>query len=137
MELSLRRYLISAVKWLSLFIAMQALIIICLIFEVGKRGSIITASIISFLILLPFGIYYLFLFFYFKKKIKTAVPAEAVITNWAAGSFRYTGKVILNLDGKEYETASYFSQQEAKETVGKTVVYTIIDETLFIYEIKD
>jgi hypothetical protein len=137
MELSLKRYLISAVKWLSLFIAMQALIIICLIFDFGKRGSLIISGIITFLFLLPFGIYYLYLFLFFKKKIKGVSPEEAIITNWQAGSFRYTGKLILNIDDKEYSTASYFSQEEAKSTVGKTVLYTIIDDTLFIYKIKD
>ena len=137
MEFSLKRYLIKAIKWLSAFIIIEALIVLSFIFDLGKRGSIIMAGVITLLFILPIGLYYLASFFFFKKKIKGVIPEEAVITNWQAGSLRYTGKLILTIDDKEYSTASYFSQEEAKSTVGKTVAYTIIDETLFIYKIKD
>ncbi len=53
------------------------------------------------------------------------------------GFFRYTGAVIIKTDDKEYSTSAYFSQEEAKEMVGKKVSYAIISDTLFIYEIKE
>ena len=75
--------------------------------------------------------------FVFKKKCESATPVDGVIANWEAGFFRYTGAVIVNVDDKEYSTSAYFSNEEAKEMVGKTVSYAIISDTLFIYEVKE
>ena len=77
------------------------------------------------------------MFFVFKKKCESATPVDGVIANWEAGSFRYTGAVIVKVDDKEYSTSAYFSNEEAKEMVGKTVSYAIISDTLFIYEVKE
>ena len=73
----------------------------------------------------------------FKKKCESVTPVDGVIANWEAGFFRYTGAVIVKVDDKEYSTSAYFSNEEAKEMVGKTVSYAIISETLFIYEVKE
>ncbi len=137
MKLSLKRYLLSAIKWLSAFLGLEILICLFYLLDTKKSSSFIIINVMNFVILLPIGIYYLSLFFFFKKKCKDLTPKEAVVANWAAGSFRYTGKIIVKQDEEEYSTASYFSQEEAKNLVGKTVLYAIISDTLIIYEIKE
>ncbi len=77
------------------------------------------------------------MFFIFKNKCQKIVPADGVITNWEQGFYRYTGSVIIKLNDNEYSTSAYFSTDECKELVGKSVSYAIINETLFIYEIKE
>ena len=77
------------------------------------------------------------MFFVYKNKCKNFTPVEGVITNWEAGFYRFTGGVIIKVDDKEYSTSAYFSNEECKELVGKSISYALIDETLFIYEIKD
>ena len=77
------------------------------------------------------------MFFIFKNKCKSSDVAEGVVANWQTGFYRYTGSVIVKVDDKEYSTSAYFSHEECKELVGKTVLYAIIDELLFIYKIKD
>lgn len=83
------------------------------------------------------GAYYLIMFFVLKRKCKNVTPKDGVISNWEAGFYRYTGGVIIKIDDTEYSTSAYFSNEECKELIGKTISYAIIDETLFIYEIKN
>ena len=136
MGLSLKRYLSSAIRWLSVFAVLELVICLLHLAEV-EATAIVFPSIVGFICLLPPGAYYLTMFFVFKKKCENVAPAEGVITNWEAGFYRYTGSVIIKDGGKEYATSAYFSQKEAKELVGKTVSYAIIGDTLFIYEIKE
>lgn len=136
MKLSLKKYLIFALKWLCPFAFLE--ILICLLRFTGIADGTLFAmvSVANIVCRLLPGAYYLIMFFVFKKKCENFMPTDAVITNWEAGFFRYTGGVIANVDGKEYATSAYFTQEEAKEMVGKNVSCAIIDDTLFIYEIK-
>ena len=135
-KLSLSKYLTTALKWLTPFAALE--IIICILHFSGIAEETIFAmiTVVNFVFLLIPGGYYIVMFFVFKRKSVSATPVEGVITNWEPGFFRYTGALIVKVDGKEYSTSAYFNQEEAKEMVGKTVSYAIIADTLFIYEIK-
>lgn len=134
MKLSLERYLFTALKWIIPGVFFEA--VFCALYFTGIIESAICGIVcVGYpLIIIP-GIYYLIMFFVFKKKCENFTPSEGVIVNWEAGFFRPTGAVIVKVDDKEYSTSAYFNQDDAKEMVGKTVTYAIIDETLFIYEI--
>ena len=137
MELSLRKYLSFALKWLIPFAFLEILICILFFTSVIKSGLFAFIFVINIICLLLPGAYFLTMFFIFKKKCKCFTPIDGVIVNWEAGFYRYTGSVIINSDGKEYSTSSYFTNEECKGLVGKHVSYAIIDEMLFIYEIND
>lgn len=136
-KLTLSKYLTVAIKWLTPFALLE--ILICVLYFTGIAEATLFAmiSVVNFVFLLPFGAYYLTMFFVFKKKCEGATPVDGIIVNWEVGFIRYTGAVIVKADDKEYSTSAYFSQEEAKEMVGKTVSYAIIADTLFIYEIKE
>jgi len=139
MELSLKKYLMSAAKLLALFLFIGILCLVVCFVDTIDTGIFLALVIpVSCIFLLfPAG-YYCWIFFVFNKKSKNIAPVEGVVTNWEAGFFyRGTGGIIVNVDGKEYATSAYFSCDECKQLVGKTVSYAIIDETLFVYEIKD
>ncbi len=137
MELSLKKYLSFALKWLIPFAFLEILICVLFFASIIKSGLFAFLFIISIICLLLPGAYFLTMFFIFKKKCKRFTPVDGVIANWQSGFYRYTGSVIIKADDKEYSTSAYFTNEECKELVGKSVSYAIIDETLFIYEIND
>lgn len=138
MLLSLKRYLMNSLKLLAIY-AFIGVIGLLMCFVHNSDVEVFLAIAIpaaSLLLLLPAG-YYFVMFLVYKKKCMNFTPVEGVIANWEIGLFRHTGCVIVNVDGKEYSSPSYFSYYDCKELVGKTISYAIIDETLFIYEVKD
>lgn len=137
MEYSLKKYLFTALKWLTPFVLLELLI--CILYFTGNvEETLFTIiNIVDIVFLLLPGIYFLIMFFVFKKKCKSFTPVEGMIANWESGFYRYTGSVIIKVDGKEYSTSAYFSNYECRELVGKNVSYAIIDDTLFIYDIKE
>ncbi len=138
MPLSLKKYLTSALKWLIAFVLVGVMCLsVCFVDNIDTGVFLAIVVPISCIALLLPGGYYLARFLAFKKKYMNVVPVEGVIANWEAGDYRYTGRIIVNVDGKEYSTSSYFNYEECKELVGKTVSYAIIDEILFIYEVKN
>lgn len=137
MELSTRKYLSTALKWLIPFVLLETLICLLLFTKTIGTGVFAVVNIANFVCLLLPGVYFSIMFFIFKNKCKKIVPADGVITNWEQGFYRYTGSVIIKLNDNEYSTSAYFSTEECKELVGKSVSYAIINETLFIYEIKE
>ena len=139
MLLSLKRYLMFSLKLFAMLVFIGVICLgICFVDTIDTGvflGLII--PVISMFLLLPAG-YYFVMFLIFKKKCMNSTPVEGVVTNWETSSFyRYTGCIIVNVDGREYSSSAYFSCHECKELVGKTITYAIIDETLFIYEVKD
>ncbi|MBR7116979.1 MAG: hypothetical protein IKC87_04645 [Clostridia bacterium] len=136
-KLTLSKYLTTALRWLMPFALLE--ILACVLYFTGIAEGYLFAvvNVVDFVFLLLPGGYYLAMFFVFNKKSKSTTPEDGVIINWESGFFRYTGSVIVKVDGKEYSTAAYFSQEEAKEMVGKAVSYAIIADTLFIYEVKE
>lgn len=94
-------------------------------------------NVIDFVMLLLPGAFYLIMFFVYRNKCADITPKDGIIANWKSGFFRYTGALIIKEDDKEYSTAAYFNIEEAKDMVGKTASYVIIDETLIVYEIKE
>lgn len=137
MEFSLKKYLSMALRWLIPFVILELIIFVLYFTNIALGGIFAIVNLADIVCLLIPGIYYLIMFFVFKGKCKGGVPAEGVITNWSAGFWRYTGGVIIECDGKEYSTSAYFRDEECKGLVGKSVSYAIINETLFIYEIKE
>lgn len=137
MALSLKKYLSTALKQFIPFVLLEVFISLLFLTKIVGAGVFTVVNIANFVCLLLPGLYFLMMFFVFKKKCKKVVPAEGVITNWEAGFYRYTGSVIIKLNEKEYSTSAYFSQEECKAFVWKSVSYAIIDETLFLYEIKE
>lgn len=137
MELSLKKYLTTALKWLIPLVLSETLICLLLFTKTIGTGAFAVVNIANFACLLLPSMYYLVMFFIFKNKCKKIVPADGVITNWEQGFYRYAGSVIIKLNDNEYSTSAYFSIEEAKDMVGKTVSYAIIADTLFIYEIKN
>ena len=137
MKLSLKKYLTYSLKWLLPFTFLEIFIGVLRFTGVVEATLFVLVNIINLVCLLIPGVYYLAMFFVFKRKCGSFTPSEGVITNWEAGFFRYSGKVIIKTKEGEYSTSAYFSRYEAKETVGKTVSYAVIDETLFIYEVKE
>ena len=136
-KLTLSKYLTTALKWLTPFALLEILICVLHFSGIAEATLFALINIANFICLLLPGGYYLTMFFVFKKKCESATPVDGVIANWEAGFFRYTGAVIVKVDDKEYSTSAYFSNEEAKEMVGKTVSYAIIADTLFIYEIVE
>ncbi len=137
MELSLRKYLSTALKWLIQFVLLETLICLLSFTKTIRTGVLVVVNIADFVCLLLPGMYFLIMFFIFKNKCKKVVPADGVITNWEQGFYRHTGGVIIKVNDNEYSTSAYFSTEECKDLVGKSVSYAIINETLFIYEIKE
>ena len=138
MELSLKKYLSFALKLLIPFVITVLLCIgVCFVDRIDTGTFCLFVIPISSMILLFPGIYYLIMFFLYKKKCKNHTPTEGVIFNWETGFFRYSGSVIIKADDREYATSAYFSHEECKDLVGRTAFYAIIDEMLFIYQIKD
>lgn len=136
-KITLFKYLTTALKWLTPFALLEILICVLHFTGIAEATLFALVNIANFICLLLPGGYYLTMFFVFKKKCESATPVDGVIANWEAGFFRYTGAVIVKVDEKEYSTSAYFSQEEAKEMVGKTASYAIIADTLFIYEVKE
>ena len=136
-KLTLSKYFMTALKWLTPFALLEILICVLHFSGIAEATLFALINIANFICLLLPGGYYLTMFFVFKKKCESATPVDGVIANWEAGFFRYTGAVIVKFDDKEYSTSAYFSNEEAKEMVGKTVSYAIISDTLFIYEVKE
>ena len=136
-KLSLQRYLITALKWIGTFALLELLL--CAIYFTGVVETTFFAmlGVINFLFLLLPGVYYLTMFLVFKKRCEGVTPMDGVIVNWEAGFFRGTGAVMIKVKDQEYTTSAYFSQEDAKEMVGKSVSYAVIDDTLFLYEVKD
>ena len=136
-KLSLSKYLATSLKWLIPFVLLETLICVLHFSGIAQATLFAIVNVANFICLLLPGGYYLTMFFVFKKKCESATPVDGVIANWEAGFFRYTGAVIVKVDDKEYSTSAYFSNEEAKEMVCKTVSYAIIADTLFIYEIRE
>ena len=62
-------------------------------------------------------------------------PCAGTVFNWEARS-HFTGAIIVNHEGKEFSSPGFFTHEEAKEAVGKEICYCILNDTLFIMEIK-
>lgn len=135
MELSLKKYLISALKFFASFL-LSAILCFVLCFIGNNEAFVLIVLPIACMILLLLAGYYFAMFLNFRKKCSNFMPVEGVVFNWEAGS-KFSGSIIVNVEGEEYSTSSYFSYEECKALVGKTISYAIIDETLFVYEIKN
>lgn len=137
MELSLKKYLFSGLKFsISFFAVMLSCIAVSFIDGIDSTiFCAITIPISAMLLLLP-ALYYWAAFFRFGRKCKNFTPTEGIVFNWETGPLRYTGSVIVRVGDTEYSSSAYFTHDECKELVGKTVYYAIIDELLFIYGIK-
>lgn len=137
LQLSLRKYLSSFIKSFASFLVV-ILLCVSVVFIDGINTGVFLALVlpISSLILLFPAIYYLAMFFVFKKKCIGVTPMECTIATWEAGFFRYSGSIVVRIDEKEYSTSAYFSHAECRELVGKSALCAIIDDTLIVYEIK-
>ena len=102
MELSLKKYLTAALKWLIPFLLLEFLIGILRLAGIAETESFALISAVNVLFLLLPGMCFLAMFFVFKKKCKSFIPAEGVIANWNSGFYRYTGSVIIKIDEKEF-----------------------------------
>ncbi len=136
-KLTLSKYVTTSLKWLLPLTFLELLVCLLYFTESADYTLFSMITLINFILLLPPGAYYLIMFFVFKNKCEKVSPSVGVITNWESGFFRYTGAVIMKVGDTEYSTSAYFSSEKAKEMVGKTVSYAIINQTLFIYEIKE
>lgn len=138
MKLSLKKYLTASLKWFAPFVFIGLVCLFLWLADTIDTGMFLfIAVVIDGIFLLPPAGYYFVMFLVFRKKCTNFTPVEGIVANWKTGFYRYTGSIIVNVDGKEYSTSAYFSNEECKELVGKTISYAIIGETLFIYEIKD
>ena len=135
MPLSLQKHLSSAGMYfgIGLFAGLSfgAMGAMC---GLGTIGGVL-AGLIPCLLGLLLAIYQFRKYLDLKKKCKEITPSEGVIFNWEGG--KYNGNVIIKVDGKEYKSSADFSHTECQEMVGKTVLYAIIDSSLFIYEVKE
>jgi len=138
MALSLKKYLVSALKF---SIAFTFLTLICIgvsLVDTIDTGVfvVIVIPVSVIMLLLPAGNYFA-LFFAYRKKCTAIIPEEGIVANWEAGYFRGSGSIIVIVNGVEFSTSAYFRHDECKDLVGKTILYTIFDDTLFVYEIKE
>ena len=137
MELSLKKYLSTALNCLIPFALLEILLFILYFTSDVPAGFFAIINVVDIICLLLPGTNYLIMFFVFKKKCKDFTPIEGIVSNWDAGFRRFTGCVIIKVGDNEFSTSAYFSHEECKELVVKTILYAIIDELLFIYSIKD
>lgn len=135
MKISLNKYLTYAVGLLLAFIGIVALSALIWIFD-DVSFQLYFLVVISVVGLLVPSLYYFYLFFKLKKKSVDIILRDAVVYNWES-SGKYSGRIIIKDDGKEYKTSAYFSHQECKDMVGQTVAYAIIDGILFIDSVKE
>lgn len=135
MKISLNKYLTYAVGLLLAFTGIGALSALIWIFDDDSFQNIFFVAIIVVGLLVP-SLYYFYLFFKLKKKSVDVILRDAVVCNWES-SGRYSGRIIIKVDDKEYKTSAYFSHQECKDMVGQTVLYAIIDGVLFIDSVKE
>ena len=133
MALSLKKYLLSSLKF---FIPFLIVILSCIgvnFIESVDAGifSAIIIPISTMVLLLPSG-YHFIMFLLFRKKCKAFKSEEAVVFNWEASFFRYSGSIIIKVDNTEYSSSAYFTHEECKELVGKTIYYAIIQAVWLI-----
>ena len=95
-------------------------------------------AVIGGAVLLPIAAYYLIMGAVYRKKCAQHTPVMGVVSNWEIGFMRNTACICLKTtDGTEYKTSAVFGIAEAKEMVGKPILYAIVDEQLLVYEVKD
>lgn len=138
MALSLKKCLMKALEYFGCF---MFIVLICLVMGVAGSSDmgltcLVSITVASVFMLLP-ALYYFSYYLVFKKKYKDFTPVEGVVFNWEAGLFRGAGAIIVKVDDKKYSTLSYFNNEECNELVGKTISYAIIDDILFVYDIKE
>jgi hypothetical protein len=110
MELSLKKYLSTALKWLTPFVFLELLICILYFTSITEAGLFAIINIVNIVCLLIPGAYFLIMFFVYKQKCKNFIPTEGVISNWQTGFYRYTESVIVKVDDKEDSTSSLWSK---------------------------
>lgn len=137
MAYSLKRYRLAACRWLIPFVLWEVLIILLFATNIVNVTCLAIVSLANAVFLFLPGLYFLVMFWVFRRKSANAVPRDGVITNWGAGFYRYTGRVVIQSDGNTYATSAYFSADECQALVGTAVSYAIIDETLFLYALHE
>ena len=75
---------------------------------------------------------YLIRGFTVEKEVKKQPVFIGTVFNWDEGFFRSSGAIIVKHEGKEYSSPPFFTQKEAKESVGTSLQYCLLGETLFI-----
>lgn len=95
-------------------------------------------AVIGGLVYVPMFIYYLYLFFKTRIKLKSAEVKEGSISSWnlvyATRSMAY---LIINDGYVDYHTAAVFSRYSAPDMVGRSVSYAIIDDKAVIVELTE
>ena len=133
----LKKYLITAFFYLGMF-AIEFLLCLLLAFIKGLNieMAMLIGSVLGLIVLLP-AIYYFVWFFVFRKKCRSITPGEGIVVNWQLGFFKHTGSVSVKVNDREYSTGLVFFRDEAQGLVGKSVLYAVFDDVLFLYEIKE
>ncbi len=135
MAYSLKRYRLASCQQLIPFALLEALILLLFATKTVSATWLAFVTLVNAVCLLLPGLYFLVMFWVFRRKSANALPRDGVIVNWEAGFYRYTGRVVIQSDGNAYATSAYFSTDECQALVGTAVSYAIINETLFLYEL--
>lgn len=138
-NLSLKKYFNTGLGNAAMFACCFLLLLVAGIAINDKDAwlPLVAAMLFTALWLLTPSVCYFSMYYRYKKKCVGLLPREGVVQNWSLSSFdRFKGSVMIKDGGREYHSSSIFSKDEAREMVGKTVYYIILDDTLIIYEVK-
>lgn len=137
MAYSLKQYRLASCRWLIPFAFLEGLIVLLFATETVNVTCLVLVSLANAACLFLPGLYFLVMFWVFRRKSANAVICDGVIANWEAGFYRHTGRVVIQTGGDAYATSAYFSTDECQALVGVAVSYAIIDETLFLYALNE
>ncbi len=139
MKLSLKKCLLMSMQWFG--IALFAGLLSFFMWFGDREGTDIFVLLPCFLLIVIFlvcpAVYYFGKFLTLRKKCEEYTPVKGVVSNWETGFLRGTAAIIVKVEEEEYSTAAYYGYNEAKELVGKTIDYAIIDQRVFVYQVNE
>lgn len=133
----LKRYLKHGVIQVLIFIGLLLMCIVgaIIIDSEASAALILPGMVAGGLYLIP-GVYYIIRYFSYKKHLEQMSVRDGVIWNWELGYLRTNGAVAVKEDDREYLSSAIFSRDEAKDMVGSTISYAIVDDELVIIQVK-
>ena len=96
--------------------------------------------VVSLLVLAPFTAYNLICWLVYRKIGQKMQPQTATVVNWqcvGGRGFNRTANISIKIGEEEYFSPGYFSAEEARDMVGRTISYVLADHTVLVYEVLD
>ncbi len=133
----LKKYLKCGVVQVLIFIGLLLMCIVgAIIIDNDASVALVLPGLVACGMYLIPGLYYITRYFSYKKHLEQMTVKDGVIWNWELGHLRTNGAVAVKEDDREYLSSAIFSRDEAKNMVGSTIRYAIVDDELVIIQVK-